>query len=99
MSKNFLLSVSLLLPVIISGSIFNPVKANYSRSDFGQGAAAFACFLLWEGYSKYEVENLISEFAYNIEQSGFSEREMNQMASGYREQVRLTRNCNLRMRY
>ena len=99
MSKNFLLSFFLLLPVIISGSIFNPAKANYSRSDFGQGAAAFACFLLWEGYSKYEVENLISEFAYNIEESGFSEREMNQMAYGYRFQIQRTNNCNLRMRY
>ena len=99
MSKNFLLSFFLLLPVIINGSIFNPVKAQYSRSDFGQGAAAFACFLLWEGYSQSEVEKLISEFAYDIEQSGFSEREMDQMAYGYRFQISRTSNCNLRMRY
>jgi len=99
MSRNFLVSLFLLSPIIFSSSFFNPVKANYSRSDFGQGAAAFACFLLWEGYSKYEVENLLSEFAYNIEQSGFSEREMNQMAYGYRFQIQRTNNCNLRMRY
>ena len=99
MSKNFLLSFFLLLPVIISGSILYPVKAKYSRSDFGQGAAAFACFLLWEGYSKYEVESLISRFVKKIENSNFSEQAMNRMARGYRNQIKATSNCDLRMRY
>ena len=84
----------------ISGSLFSQAKSHQiTRNGFGEGTAAFACFLLWEGYSKYDVENLISEFAYSIEQSGFSEREMNQMAYGYRFQIQRTNNCNLRMRY
>ena len=84
----------------ISGSLFSPAKSHQiTRNGFGEGTAAFACFLLWEGFSKNEVESLISRFTWRIENSDFSEREMNQMASGYREQVRLTRNCNLRMRY
>ena len=85
---------------VISGSLFSPAKSHQiRRNGFGEGTAAFACFLLWEGYSKNEIESLISRFAWRIENSDFSEREMNQMASGYREQVRITRNCNLRMRY
>ena len=84
----------------ISGSLFSPAKSHQiRRNGFGEGTAAFACFLLWEGFSKNEIESLISRFAWRIENSDFSEREMNQMASGYREQVRITRNCNLRMRY
>ena len=85
---------------VISGSLFSPAKSHQLRRNaFGEGTAAFACFLLWEGFSKNEIESLISRFAWRIENSDFSEREMNQMAYGYREQVRLTRNCNLRMRY
>ena len=84
----------------ISGSLFSPAKSHQiTRNGFGEGTAAFSCFLLWEGFSKNEVESLISRFTWRIENSDFSEREMNQMADGYREQVRLTRNCNLRMRY
>ena len=85
---------------VISGSLFSPAESHQiRRNGFGEGTAAFACFLLWEGFSKNEIESLISRFAWRIENSDFSEREMNQMASGYREQVRITRNCNLRMRY
>ena len=85
---------------VISGSLFSQAKSHkIRRNGFGEGTAAFACFLLWEGFSKIEVESLISRFAWRIENSDFSEREMNQMASGYREQVRITRNCNLKMRY
>ena len=85
---------------VISGSLFSPGKSHQiRRNGFGEGTAAFACFLLWEGFSKNEVESLISRFARRIENSGFSERAMSQMAYGYREQVSLTRNCNLRMRY
>ena len=84
--------------VTISVSLISPAKSHL-KTGFGEGTAAFACFLLWEGYSKYEVESLISRFAKRIEQSGFTEKEMNEMAYGYRDQVSITRNCNLRMRY
>ncbi len=100
----YLMSTKILITlfslVAISGSLFSPAKSHQiTRNGFGEGTAAFACFLLWEGFSKNEVESLISRFARRIENSDFSEREMNQMAYGYREQVSLTRNCNLRMRY
>tara|TARA_B100000401_G_scaffold427578_1_gene359296 strand:- start:369 stop:659 length:291 start_codon:yes stop_codon:yes gene_type:complete len=95
LKKNFVILLSL---IAISGSFISPVKAHL-KTGFGEGTAAFACFLLWEGYSKYEVESLISRFARRIEQSGFSEEEMNQMAYGYRDQVSITNNCYLRMRY
>ena len=84
--------------IAIIGSFLSPAKSHL-KTGFGEGTAAFACFLLWEGYSKYEVESLISRFAKRIERSGFSEVEMNQMAYGYRDQVRITSNCDLRMRY
>ena len=84
----------------ISGSLFSPAKSHQiKKNGFGEGTAAFACFLLWEGFSKNEVESLISRFARRIEISNFSEREMNQMAYGYRFQIQRTNNCNLRMRY
>ena len=83
----------------ISGSFINPAKSHYDRTSFGEGTAAFACALLWEGYPKYKVENLISRFVERIEKSNFTEEEMNQMAYGYRDQIRITRNCDLRMRY
>tara|TARA_B000000557_G_C20775085_1_gene443800 strand:+ start:755 stop:1045 length:291 start_codon:yes stop_codon:yes gene_type:complete len=95
LKKNLVILLSL---IAISGSFISPVKAHL-KTGFGEGTAAFACFLLWEGYSKYEVESLISRFARRIEQSGFSEKEMNQMAYGYRDQVSITNNCYLRMRY
>ena len=98
MRKKFLITLFSLFA--INGSLFSPAKSyQITRNGFGEGTAAFACFLLWEGFSKNEVESLISRFTWRIENSDFSEREMNQMAYGYREQVRLTRNCNLRMRY
>jgi len=85
--------------VAISGSLISPAKSDLRKSGFGEGSAAFACFLLWEGYSKYEVESLISGFAKRIENSNFSEQAMNQMARGYRNQIKATSNCDLRMRY
>mgnify|MGYP001317883362 FL=1 len=85
--------------IAISGSFISPAKAHYDRTSFGEGTAAFACALLWEGYPKYKIESLISRFAERIEKSTFTEKEMNQMAYGYRDQIRITRNCDLRMRY
>ena len=85
--------------IAIGGLFISPVKSHYDRTSFGEGTAAFACFLLWEGYPKYKVESLISRFVERIEKSTFTEEEMNQMAYGYRDQIRITRNCDLRMRY
>ena len=85
--------------IAISGSFIIPAKAHYDRTSFGEGTAAFACALLWEGYPKYKVESLISKFVERIEKSTFTEEEMNQMAYGYRNQIKITRNCDLRMRY
>ena len=94
--KNLILFFSL---ITICGSFINPVKSDFRKSGFGEGTAAFACFLILEGYSKYEVESLISKFAKRIEKSNFSEAAMNQMAYGYRSQIRITEDCDLRMRY
>ena len=77
LKKNLVILLSL---ISINGSFISPVKAHL-KTGFGEGTAAFACFLLWEGYSKYEVESLISRFAKRIEQSGFSEEEMNKLKS------------------
>ena len=85
--------------IAISGSFISPAKAHYDRTSFGEGTAAFACALLWEGYPKYKIESLISRFVDRIERSTFTEEEMDQMAYGYRDQIRVTPNCNLRFRY
>ena len=85
--------------IAISGSLISPAKSHYDRTSFGEGTAAFACSLLWEGYPKYKVERLISRFVERIENSTFTEAEMNQMAYGYRDEIRVTRKCDLRMRY
>ncbi len=85
--------------IAFSGSLISPAKSHYDRTSFGEGTAAFACSLLWEGYPKNKVENLISRFVERIENSTFTEEEMNQMAYGYRDQIKVTRNCDLRMRY
>ena len=84
--------------ISISGSFISPVKTHL-KTGFGEGTAAFACFLLWEGYTKSVVKSLISRFARRIERSNFSEEEINQMAYGYKDQIRVTSNCDLRMRY
>ena len=94
--KNF---ITLFCLIAISGSLINPAKSSIRKRGFGEGTAAFACFLLWEGYPKYKIESLISRFVDRIERSNFTEEEMNQMAYGYRDQIRVTPNCNLRFRY
>ena len=94
--KNLITFFSL---IAISGSLISPAKSHYDKTSFGEGAAAFACSLLWEGYPRYQVESLISRFTERIEESNFTDEEINQMAYGYRDQIRVTRNCDLRMRY
>ena len=96
MSKKTLITFFSL--IALSGSFISPAKSHL-KTGFGEGTGAFACFLLWEGYPKYEVESLVSKFAKRIENSDFSEEKMNQMAYGYRDQVSITNNCYLRMRY
>ena len=91
--------ITLFKLIAICGLFNSPAKSHYDRTSFGEGTAAFACSLLWEGYPKYKVENLISRFVERIEKSTFTEEEMNQMAYGYRNQIKITRNCDLRMRY
>ena len=91
--------VTLFNLIAICGLFNSRAKSHYDRTSFGEGTAAFACSLLWEGYPKYEVESLISRFVERIEKSTFTEEEMNQMAYGYRDQIRVTRKCDLRMRY
>ena len=85
--------------IAISGSLINPAKSSVGKRGFGEGAAAFACFLLGDGYSKDEVESSISRFTRKIEKSNFSEVAMRNMASGYRQQVKITDDCNLKFRY
>ena len=85
--------------IAISGSLIDPAKSSNSKRGFGEGTAAFACFLLGEGYSKDEVESLISRFARKIEKSNISEVAMANMASGYRKQVKITNYCDLKFRY
>ena len=85
--------------IAISGSLIDPAKSSNSKRGFGEGTAAFACFLLWEGYSIDEVESLISRFARMIEKSNFSEVAMTNMAMGYRKQVKITNDCDLKFRY
>ncbi len=94
--KNFITFFCL---IAISGSLINPAKSSIRKRGIGEGTAAFACFLLWEGYPKYEVESLISRFERTIEKSNFSEVAMRNMASGYRQQVKITDDCNLKFRY
>jgi len=85
--------------IAISGLIVSPAKSHYDTTSFGEGTAAFAYFSLWEGYLKYKIESLISKFAKRNERSGFTEEDMNQMEYGYWDQIRVTRNCKLRIRY
>ena len=54
--KNFITFFCL---IALSGSLTDSAKSSNSKRGFGEGTAAFACFLLGEGYSKDEVESLI----------------------------------------
>ena len=85
--------------ILISGSLINPAKSQY-KITHGEGTAAFACFLLLEGYSKDEVESLISRFVRKVKKSNnLSQGKMKQLALGYRKQIKITDNCDLKMRY
>ena len=85
--------ITFLTLIAINVSLTSPAKSNFRKSGFGEGTAALACFLLWEGYSKYEVERLISRFARRIGKSNFSEAEMTLAFSypGAKNQIRSCR--------
>ena len=67
------------------------------RDDFGMGAASVACAMLDSGYSRYQVENVLNLLERDIIDSGISEKQQLQMASGFNYQA-ARNNCSLRYR-
>ena len=68
------------------------------RDDFGMGAASVACAMLDLGYSRGNVESVLNRLEADIINSGISERQQQQMASGFNYQA-ARNNCALRYRY
>ena len=67
------------------------------RDDFGMGAASVACAMLDTGISSRKVEKVLDRLEKDIINSGISEREQLQMASGFNFQA-ARNNCSLRYR-
>ena len=67
------------------------------RDDFGMGAASVACAMLDSGYSRYQVEKVLNLLQRDIIDSGISEKQQLQMASGFNYQA-ARNNCSLRYR-
>jgi hypothetical protein len=67
------------------------------RDDFGMGAASVACAMLDSGYSRYQVEKVLNLLERDIIDSGISEKQQLQMASGFNYQA-ARNNCSLRYR-
>ena len=67
------------------------------RDDFGMGAASVACAMLDSGYSCYQVENVLNLLERDIIDSGISEKQQLQMASGFNDQA-ARNDCSLRYR-
>ena len=67
------------------------------RDDFGMGAASVACAMLDSGYSRYQVEKVLNRLERDIINTGISERQQLQMASGFNYQADRN-NCSLRYR-
>tara|TARA_B100002051_G_C16439420_1_gene488185 strand:+ start:262 stop:525 length:264 start_codon:yes stop_codon:yes gene_type:complete len=67
------------------------------RDDFGMGAASVACAMLDSGYSRYQVEEVLNLLERDIIDSGISEKQQLQMASGFNYQA-ARNNCSLRYR-
>ena len=67
------------------------------RDDFGMGAASVACAMLDSGYSRYQVENVLNLLERDIIDSGISEKQQLQMASGFNDQT-ARNDCSLRYR-
>ncbi len=67
------------------------------RDDFGMGAASVACAMLDSGYSRYQVENVLNLLERDIIDSGISEKQQLQMASGFNDQA-ARNDCSLRYR-
>ena len=68
------------------------------RDDFGMGDASVACAMLDLGYSRRRVESVLNRLERDIINSGISERQQQQMASGFNYQA-ARNNCALRYRY
>ena len=84
------------LLLILALLLASPARAE--RTDFGQGAAAVACAMLDAGISQRRVESVLNLLERQIMNSGISQREQRQMASGFNYQAR-ENNCSLRYRY
>ena len=81
----------LLATLVIAG------PAYAGRDDFGMGAASVACAMLDSGYSRYQVEKVLNRLERDIINSGITERQQSQMASGFNYQA-ARNNCSLRYR-
>ena len=92
--RSFLLLLSL---SVASSGLLEPA-AQAGREDFGMGAASVACAMLDSGYSRPQVEQVLSLLERDIMRSGISSREQQQMARGFNNQAQRN-NCYLRYRY
>ena len=86
--------MKLFLPLF---ALFIAIPAHAGRDDFGMGAASVACAMLDSGISRHRVEKVLNLLERDIINSGISEREQLQMASGFNYQA-ARNNCSLRYR-
>ena len=84
--------LSLVLALVMTTS-----PAYAGRDDFGMGAASVACAMLDTGINSRKVEKVLDRLEKDIINSGISEREQLQMASGFNFQA-ARNNCSLRYR-
>ena len=89
--KKFSLAAIAATSLVIAG------PAYAGRDDFGMGAASVACAMLDSGYSRYQVEKVLNRLERDIINSGITERQQSQMASGFNYQA-ARNNCSLRYR-
>ena len=87
-----------LVPIALVSPLLVSTPAQAGRDDFGMGAASVACAMLDSGYSRVQVEQVLSYLERDIIRSGISSREQSQMANGFNYQARRN-NCSLRYRY
>ena len=86
--KKFSLAAIAATSLVIAG------PAYAGRDDFGMGAASVACAMLDSGYSRYQVEKVLNRLERDIINSGITERQQSQMASGFNYQA-ARNNCSL----
>ena len=87
--------------LLIAALLTAAVPAHAARYDFGQGAAAVACVMLYSGYSQRQVYAVLDTLESQIVRGGSTtEREERQMVKGFNFQARNNHNnCPLRIRY